>query len=237
MVIRSLVSILIVVSSFVIVAGQAQDAQKTDTDKAAKTSAATKKLRDLPFAAGIDLQFLIKELAHDLDLNVLFDTESFRGNRKTFIDLKSVTVAEALDYILLQEGLYFESAGPQAIIVASRFRGMTITQIGVGVTPMTEQLAKYFGVEHGILINSVRDNSPASKAGLKAGDVIVDIDGIPVNGALGVVHAISDKGESDVVITIVRDRKRQTTSITPAKADIGSVLQSRNNSEPRKRLE
>ncbi len=52
------------------------------------------KLRDLPFPSGVDLQFIIKELAKDLDLNVLFDQESFRQpGRKTYIELKNVTAA------------------------------------------------------------------------------------------------------------------------------------------------
>jgi membrane-associated protease RseP (regulator of RpoE activity) len=214
---------LIVASSFVIATGQTPDAPKTDVDKAAKTSGT--KQRDIPFPAGVDLQFLIKELARDLDLNVLFDIESFRGTgRKSFIDLKNVTAAEALDYLFLQEGLYFEEAGPKAIIVAGRHMGTSIPQIGAGVTHLTEQLSQYFGVDGGILINTVRDNSPAWKAGLKAGDVITEIDSEPVKGALGAVRAIKDKNESDVILTIVRDRKRKMISVTPEKG-IGSVLQ------------
>jgi C-terminal processing protease CtpA/Prc len=226
MLIRSLVSILILASSFVIVTGQTPDAQ-TDPAKDAKTSGsmATKKLRDIPFPAGADLQFVIKELARELDINVLFDIESFRGPRKTFIDLKNVTAAEALEYILLQEGLYFEEAGPKTILVATLAKQRSIPQIGVTVTPMRDQLAQYFGVDGGILIDSVRDNSPASKAGLKAGDVIVEFDGAPVKGAMGVVRAISDKNESDVVLTIVRDRKRMTIAVTPEKAGVGSIVQ------------
>jgi general secretion pathway protein D len=79
------------------------------------------KLRDIPFPAGVELQFIIKELAKDLDLNVLFDVESFRQpNRKTYIDLKNVTAARALDYIFLQEGLFFQKVGPRTILVAAQ---------------------------------------------------------------------------------------------------------------------
>lgn len=223
MLVRSLAYILIVASSVVIVTGQApdaQNAQRKDAEKAAKTSDATgaTKLRDIPLPAGVDLQFLIKELARDLDLNVLFDIESFRGPRKTFVDLKNVTAAAALDYIFLQEGLVYEEAGPKTILVAARFMGRSIPQIGVGITPLTDQLAQYFGVDTwGVLINSVRDLSPASNAGLKAGDVIVEIDGIPVKGGLGLIRAINDKNEGDVTLVIVRNHKRKTISITPQK--------------------
>lgn len=77
------------------------------------------KYRDVPFPGGVDLQFIIKELARELELNVLFEVASFRIPRKTFIDLKNVTAARALDYIFLQEGLFFQKVGPQTILVAS----------------------------------------------------------------------------------------------------------------------
>ncbi len=104
---------------------------------------------------------------------------------KVKIELKNVTTAAALDYILLQEGLFSEEAGPKTILVASQLRGTSIPQIGVGVTPLTEQLAQYFGVERGLLINNVRLDLPGSKAGLKAGDVIVGIDDESVRGRSG----------------------------------------------------
>lgn len=77
------------------------------------------KLRDLPFPNGVDLQFIIKELARDLDLNVLFDAAAFRVPKKTSIELKNVTAARALDYIFLQEGLFFQKVGPRTILVAN----------------------------------------------------------------------------------------------------------------------
>ncbi len=88
------------------------------------------KLRDIPFPAGVDLQFIIKELARDLDLNVLFDVESFRTTgRKTFIDLKNVTAARALDYIFLQEGLFFQKVGPRTILVATQAQRTKFQQL------------------------------------------------------------------------------------------------------------
>src|ERR1035437_7205048 len=87
------------------------------------------KLRDLPFPSGVDLQFIIKELARDLDLNVLFDSESFRTSRKTFIDLRNVTAARALDYLFLQEGLFFQKVGPRTILVATQAQRTKFQQL------------------------------------------------------------------------------------------------------------
>ncbi len=98
-------------------------------------------------------------------------------------------------------------------------------QIGVGVSPLTRQLAQHFGVESGVLINEVRENSPAAKAGLKAGDVIVEIDGKTAKGDFDLIRAINSKKEGDVSVTFVRDGKRQTVSITPeASKDAGFLF-------------
>src|SRR5688572_9838411 len=89
------------------------------------------KLRDMPFSAGVELQFIIKELAKDLELNVLFDSESFRNtpNRKTYIELRNVTAAQALDYIFMQEGLFFQRVGPRTIMVANQAQRTKFQQL------------------------------------------------------------------------------------------------------------
>ena len=208
MLIRSLAAIVIVAASFILVSGQAPAARKDEPDKAAKTNSGILR-RDTPFPGGVDLQYLIKDLARDMDLNVLFDPESRLDGRKIKIEVRNVTTAEALNYILLQERLYSEEVGPRTILVTGQLRGTSIPQLGVGVTPLTEQLARYFNAAGGILINNVPPDSPGSKAGLRAGDVIVGIDGVPVNGALGLIRAIDDKKDSDFTLTIVRDRREQ----------------------------
>lgn len=217
MIIRSLAFILIVGSSFGIVVGQVNDLQSAD--RAAKTSGTlgTKKLRDIPFPNGIDIQFLIKELARELDLNVLFDVESRIETRKMKIELRNVTAGQALDYILLQEHLVFEEAGPKTILVSNRYSGISISRIGVGFTSLTEQLAQYFGVDGGVLIHTVRDQSPASEAGVKAGDVIVEIDGISVNGTLALFNTIKKRSDGPLILTVIRDRERKTITVTPKK--------------------
>lgn len=87
------------------------------------------KLRDLPFPAGIDLQRIVRDLARELDLNVLFDSQSRLDNRRVKIELKNVTAAQALDAIFYQEGLFFEKVGPRTIIVANSNRRQFFQQL------------------------------------------------------------------------------------------------------------
>lgn len=96
----------------------------------APVSQKLEKLRDIPFPGGVNLQFIIKELAKDLELNVLFDSESFRTNdRKTYIELRNVTAAQALDYIFMQEGLFFQRVGSRTIIVANQAQRTKFQQL------------------------------------------------------------------------------------------------------------
>lgn len=98
-------------------------------------------------------------------------------------------------------------------------------QIGVGVTDLTKQLAQHFGVEDGLMINEVRENSPAAKAGLKAGDIIVEVNSKAATSQLDLIREVNSKKEGDVQLTIVRDGKRQTISVTPeASKDTGFVF-------------
>jgi C-terminal processing protease CtpA/Prc len=94
-------------------------------------------------------------------------------------------------------------------------------QIGVSLIRMTKQMADSFGVTGGAMISEVRDNSPAAKAGLKAGDIIVEIDGRAVKGDGDRVRAMSEKKDGDVILTIVRDRNRQTVKVTPEESKGG----------------
>jgi serine protease Do len=91
-------------------------------------------------------------------------------------------------------------------------------RIGVSTQPLTKQLADYFGVKDGgLLITSVNDNSPAGKAGLKAGDVITAVDGEKVTSPGDVSRAISKKEDGPVSLTIIRDRNTRTVTVTPEK--------------------
>lgn len=86
-------------------------------------------LTNVPFPSGVDLQYIIRKLAKDLDLNVLFDTTSFRSPRRIKIELQNVTAAKALDYIFLQESLFFEKVGPRTILVANSNRRQFFEQL------------------------------------------------------------------------------------------------------------
>jgi serine protease Do len=89
-----------------------------------------------------------------------------------------------------------------------RFSGR---RLGVTIEPLTNQLAEYFGAKEGVLVTSVVADSAASRAGLRAGDVITSINGAAVRSRQDLLRALHDAPESDeVTIGIVRDKMEST---------------------------
>lgn len=89
------------------------------------------RLQRLSFPSGTNLAELIKNLARQLELNVLFDVDSRIEGRSTRIDLDLVTPAKALDYIFLQENLFFQRVGPRTILVATNQRRTNFQQLAL----------------------------------------------------------------------------------------------------------
>ncbi len=87
-------------------------------------------------------------------------------------------------------------------------------RLGVTVDPLTDQLAQYFGAKAGVLVASVADGSAASRAGLKAGDIITSIDGQSVLSTEDLIRAVRDAKNDEVTIEIVRDKKTSSVRAT-----------------------
>ena len=93
-------------------------------------------------------------------------------------------------------------------------------RLGVALTRVSDQLATYFGVKSGVLVTSVEMDSPAGRAGLKAGDVITAIDSRSVDDVSDVLDEVrrADDGGS-LALTVTRDRKElKLTARMPERA-------------------
>ncbi|MDP9131695.1 MAG: Do family serine endopeptidase [Nitrospirota bacterium] len=88
--------------------------------------------------------------------------------------------------------------------------------LGVGLQPMTPDLAKKFGVDEneGVLVNEVFERDPAALAGIKPGDVITKVDGALVDtpNKLSRLVAGLEPGATTHV-EVVRDSKRMILQV------------------------
>jgi len=86
---------------------------------------------------------------------------------------------------------------------------------GLMVENLTPQLGDFFGTKdgQGVLIRSVEKGSRADKAGFRAGDVIVKINGTPIHDSSDFGLAMRGRTDNTVTVSILRDKKEQTLKL------------------------
>ena len=96
-------------------------------------------------------------------------------------------------------------------------------QLGVTVQGMTSELAQGLGLDEvkGALVSGVVKGSPAAKAGIERGDVIVSLDGKSVTDSNALRNSIaSTKPGSSVSLGIVRDGREKKVQRRPRRAPV-----------------
>jgi serine protease Do len=94
-------------------------------------------------------------------------------------------------------------------------------RMGVMIQPMTQELALQFGLKarEGVLVGGVNDDSPAAKAGLKTGDVIVEFAGKKVNTPQELQESVEESPLGrQVTVAVLRDGKQTELKVTPTEA-------------------
>jgi serine protease Do len=86
--------------------------------------------------------------------------------------------------------------------------------LGVTVSPLSDQLASYFGVKQGVLVSAVTTGSPAAGAGVRAGDVMTAINGQSVADSGDVTRALRQGSGESVEISVTRDKKSLSLKAT-----------------------
>ncbi len=87
--------------------------------------------------------------------------------------------------------------------------------LGVRIEDLSEELGEYFDTKDGALVMSVVEESPAAKAGIKAGDVIKEIDGSKIEEADDVPEALENRKDGDVVkVKLVRKGRENSFDVT-----------------------
>jgi serine protease Do len=93
-------------------------------------------------------------------------------------------------------------------------------RLGLSYEELGDQLAGYFKVEGGVLVTEVREDSPAARAGIKAGDVIVRAGGKAVKDGGDLREAIRDGAAgSALTLGIQREGRAMDLAVTLGEAD------------------
>ncbi len=121
-------------------------------------------------------------------------------------------------------GVYNQLIGPDHKVV----RG----SIGISFQPnLPSAVGRVYGFKTGVLVSNIYPGQPAEKAGIKAGDIIVTIDGRSIKDGDDLVNDIAArKPGTTVKIGYVRGGKEQTTTVTIG--DRAKVFEATNNGAP-----
>ena len=119
-------------------------------------------------------------------------------------------------------GISFAIPMDEAIRVSDQLRAtgkVSRGRIGVQIGPVDKEVAESIGLGSatGVLVSAVEPDSPAAKAGLQAGDVIVQFNGTKIDKVSDLPRLVGNtKPGSKASLTIFRRGKQQQLSITVA---------------------
>ncbi|UTH73707.1 DegQ family serine endoprotease [Chromobacterium sp. IIBBL 290-4] len=118
-------------------------------------------------------------------------------------------------------GISFAIPIDTAMNVADQLKAngkVTRSRIGVVVQELSKELASSFGLSkpNGALINALDPKGPAQKAGLKAGDIILNVDGQPVENGGDLQRLIGDMPPGKALaLDVWRARAQVRVNVVP----------------------
>ncbi|MGE5619198.1 MAG: S1C family serine protease [Sphingomonadaceae bacterium] len=104
-------------------------------------------------------------------------------------------------------GLVFSNADGPAT-------GSEVPYLGITYVPLSHELAARYGVEAGtgVLVTDVAEGSPARRAGLRRGDILLSVDSVPLSQPSTLIGLLSDRRSGDR-IPLQRVRDGQTAKV------------------------
>lgn len=102
--------------------------------------------------------------------------------------------------------------------------------LGVTIQDLTAELAKSFGLNDtkGVLVSQVMPDTPAEKAGMKQGDVIVSLDGKPVDTSASLRNEVAMTVPGTAIkVGVIRDGKKMTLNVKVEKMSEDMLTSSR----------
>jgi serine protease Do len=140
---------------------------------------------------------------------------------------KIIVAGGILTAVALVAGVVVALA-PPAVAQQGRYTPFLITEglgssIGVAVRDSDADEARKAGT-NGVVVQEVREGTPAARAGVRTGDLIVDFDGERARSASQLTRVVRETAPGRAVkMTIFRDASRQTLDITPEARGADSI--------------
>ncbi len=152
------------------------------------------------------------------------DTSINPGNSGgPLLDLNGNVVGINTAIIQNGQGIGFAIPSNLAIGIIDQLKqsgNVTRGWIGVSIQEITDELSEYYKLKNknGVLIVEAFENDPADKAGIKANDIIVEIDGKMIKNSKGLTSIVaSKKVGSKIKVKVLRENKLKTFKVKISK--------------------
>lgn len=102
--------------------------------------------------------------------------------------------------------------------------------LGVAIQDFSKDLADYYGIQEGkgVLVTEVFTGDPAEKAGIRARDIIVSVNGVPVETSRDLTGLVAGLKVGELAnVIVLRGRERMTFNVRIAKRDDQSLVSQR----------
>jgi S1-C subfamily serine protease len=110
--------------------------------------------------------------------------------------------------------------------MSERYESAGRSHLGLMVMGLTPELREHYGApeDRGLLVARVEPKSPAAKAGINTGDILINVEGRSIVEVADVFEAISSApNPRSVEVELIRDGKRMTFDV-----NLGKSTQSKN---------
>jgi serine protease Do len=107
--------------------------------------------------------------------------------------------------------------------------------LGVQIQDLTKEMSEYHGAKDkkGALVLEVIEGNPAAKAGIKAKDIITEVNGKPIESVRELTRIIADIPVGDTaVVTVIRNGKEEKIKVNVAKREAKEVASKTTREKP-----
>jgi serine protease Do len=107
--------------------------------------------------------------------------------------------------------------------------------LGVQIQDLTKEMSEYHGTKDkkGALVLEVIEGNPAAKAGIKAKDIITEVNGKPIESVRDLTRIIADIPVGDTaVVTVIRNGKEEKIKVSVAKREAKETASKTNRGKP-----
>ncbi len=141
------------------------------------------------------------------------------------INMKGEVIGINTAIIASGQGIGFAvSINPAKSIIEQLKSSGEVTRgwLGVAIQDISPEIAEYYGVEekNGVLVTEVFEGDPADRAGIKAKDIIVAVNGKAVKATRDLTRMIADIEVGDTAgVTVLRNGRKKEIRVTIAKRE------------------